>query len=253
MDEEKSDEMLKIKYEHGEFEIKSWPAKNTCGRESKPYGDKVAESVNAVVYHYFEDDRDYGIFEDETYALCKRGHVSEAKKLLLRYLMERGNDEIKWRKEDIENRERDIERMRNAFASVENDEGIENGMMCSVEFVEHGGWKIEKTMKPRDRYDTARTSIVMELTTRKIHSVCKAFKVDEDSNLVGQYHGECWEEDLDVCKRIILDRRIKWLEKRNEELKEYYERDVNENNRLMNCCKEIMDQIEIKGNDDAKG
>ena len=245
MEDRKNDEMLKIKYEHGEFEIKTWPELNQYGGENKPYGDKVAESVNAVVYHYFENDMDYGIFEDETYALCKKGHVSEAKKLLLRYLMERDNDEIKWKKEDIENKEKDIERMRNAFASVGNDESIDNGMWCSVEFVEHGSWKIEKTMKPRDKYDATHT--VMEMTTGKIYHVGNAFKVDENKNLVGQYHGECWEEDLDVCRRIILDRKMKWLEKRNEELKEYYERDVNENNHLMNRCKGIMECIEIKG------
>jgi len=245
MDEEKSDEMLKIKYEHGEFEITAWSERSQYGGENKPYGDKVAESVNAVVYYYFDDDREYDTTEEESYALCKKEHVSEAKKLLLRYLMERGNNEIKWKKEDIENREKDIERMRNAFASVGCDEGIGNGMMCNVVFVEHGSWKIEKTMKPRDKYDA--TSIVMEMTTGKTHHVSNAFKVDEDRNLVGQYHGECWEEDLDVCKRIILDRRIKWLEKRNEKLKEYYERDVNENNHLMNRCKGIMNRIEIKG------
>lgn len=245
MDEEKSDEMLKITYEHGEFEIKEWPAKNAYGGNHKPYGDRVAESVNAVVYYYFEDDRDYGTVDEESYALCKIGHVSEAKKLLLRYLMERENNEIKWKKEEIENREKDIERMKNKFASVECDDDVGNGMMCSVVFAEHGSWEIEKTMKLRDKYEA--TSVVMEMTTGKTHRVGNAFKVEGDSDFVGQYRGECWEEDLDVCKRIILDRKIKWLEKRNEELKEHYERDVNENNHLMNRCKGIMDRIEIEG------
>lgn len=195
-----------------------WPGKEISFRIQKSdalyFGGCKMKTDNARFFINCYDDEDY---DDDLYVVCPRKYVEEGKKLLVKgyaYYTQRQIDELEEKMSDLKERKKKLEEKYDSMPDVDESKFA---VFCTVRYDDAKGWQIsEKKIYRADSYK--KDVRVEEAFSHKEHFVDKAFEVKGKGSKVV---GKCWKEDLEACKRMVLDRRISLIQQQKDE---YYAR-----------------------------
>lgn len=153
--------------------------------------------------------------DDEFYVICERKYIDEGKKLFF-------DGCAKFCEENIKAQEEKLAEMKAAKANWEKwskeipdvDEK-KIAVLCTVTYGKNG-LLVEHTEKEVYRPEGYKKDVrVEEKISHAEHFVNSAFNVKRKGNT---FVGTCWKEDLDACKRMVLDARLAWVQSEKERM-----------------------------------
>ena len=214
-----------IKVDEGiNFRIKS------CNYRSL-YGYKLKTDNARFFVNYYDEDC------DDIYVVCPRKYVEEGKKLFAKgyasYYLERQISELK---EKMDSLKEEQQRWEEKYNSMPDMDESKFAVFCTVRYDDAKGWQIsEKEVCRADGYK--KDVRVEETLSRREHFVNKAFAI---KTVKSEVVGKCWKEDLDACKRMVLDRRISLIKQQKDE----YTKKVDVGDVLADRFKDMLDEID---------
>ena len=213
-----------------------WPDKEISFNVKAYDGGRLTnckfKTENARFFLYCHDEG----YEDDLYVVCPRKYVEEGKKLLVKgyaYYTQKQIDELDEKMNDLKERKKKLEEK---YSSMPDVDESKFATFCTVKYDDEKGWQINK--KEVYRADGYKKDISVEETlSRKEHFVNKAFEINvKNSEVVGK----CWKEDLEACKRMVLDKRISLIKQQEDE----YAKKVDVGSVLADRFKEMLNEQE---------
>lgn len=181
-------------------------------------GGTLAESEHArVLDNTFEND--FQEIVHDIYALCEEGFEAEGEKLLMNALVEHKEKQIQSAQEELEDLQETLEKFKAKAESIDESQQVEYGVYCTVELsvARDFKWNVIENQTSRENHGK---DIVIDTigggTVRSHYELPIA---------PPNFRGYCWKEDLEQCKKMILEKEIAWMkEKRKERVAEYAQR-----------------------------
>jgi len=203
---------------------------NPCKRRSL-YGYRLKTDNARFFVNYY--DEDYG---DDIYVVCPRKYVEEGKKLFAKgYASYYIGQQIGELKEKMDSLREEQQRWEEKYNSMPDMDESKFAVFCTVRYDDAKGWQIdEKEIYRADGYE--KDTRVEETLSRKEHFVNKAFTIKV---IKSEVVGECWKEDLEACKRMVLDKRISLIKQQKDE----YAKKVDVGDVLADRFRDMLEEI----------
>lgn len=201
---------VKINLEGCEFHIEKF--------DGYVNGGILAESEHARVHDDSYENDFYEIVHN-IYALCDEGFESEGEKLLMNALIEHKEKQIQSTQEELEDLQKTLEKFKAKAESIDDSQQVEYGVYCKVELSvkEDFNWNVIENQTSRKNYGK---DIVIDAIGDG--TVMSHYEVPIAPP---NFKGYCWKEDLEQCKKMILEKEIACMkEKRKERVAEYAKR-----------------------------
>ena len=170
---------------------------------------------HANFYHIYTpaDGNDSYYDEHEFYVICERKYIDEGKKLFF-------DGCAKFCEENIKEQEEKLAEMKAAKANWEkwreetpDTDEKKIAVLCTVTYGKNGLQVTEKEVYRPEGYK--KDISVEEKISHAEHFVNSALKVKRKGN---KFIGTCWKEDLDACKRMVLDAKLAWVQSEKEKM-----------------------------------
>lgn len=181
---------------------------------------------------YYDED-----YEDDIYVVCPRKYVEEGKKLFAKgYASYYIGQQVSELKEKMDSLREEQQRWEEKYNSMPDMDESKFAVFCTVKYDDVKGWQIDE--KEIYRADDYKKDVRVEETlSRKEHFVNKAFAIKV---IKSEVVGECWKEDLDACKRMVLDKRISLIKQQKDE----YAKKVDVGDVLADRFRDMLDEID---------
>lgn len=177
-------------------------------------GYDLATPLANFYHRYIPADGMNDHYDDhEFYVICERKYIDEGKKLFF-------DGCAKFCEENIKVQEERLAAMKAAKANWEkwskeipDTDETKIAVLCTVTYGKNG---LQATEKEEYRPEGYKKDVrVEEKISHAEHFVNSAFNIKQKGNT---FVGTCWKEDLDACKRMVLDARLAWVQSEKEKM-----------------------------------
>ena len=179
-----------------------------------------AFSKHAFFYHdkIQANGKNFNYNENEYYVICPRKYLDEGKKLLLNGFAVCCEREIQKKEEELQELKKAKARWEKEYNDIPDLVESNFGVYCTVTYFDKDGLDVreEEVYRPQGYKKIER---VKELISHAEHSVGFDFVIQKKGKHIV---GMCWKEDLEVCKRMVLDAELSLIREEKEKMTEEF-------------------------------